>query len=225
MTSKFEGVRGCVFDAYGTLFDFNSAVARHADRLGPDPERLSALWRSKQLEYTWLRSLMNAYADFWQVTQDALDYALEALDLRDPDLRQNLLDEYRKLDAYPDAKPALEQLAGKGYVVAILSNGTLDMLNEAVRSSGIANVRAILSVEQVGVFKPAPRVYIYAGEVLAIHTPNICFVSANAWDAAGAAAVGMRTVWVNRAGSPPERLPYRPTAEVKSLTETAALMP
>lgn len=217
-------LRALVFDAYGTLFDVASAAARHRDRLGDRHAALSRLWRQKQLEYTWLRTLMGRHADFQQVTEDALDYALEALSLPAA-LRGGLLDIYRRLDAYPDAADTLRRLRERGLKTAILSNGSPSMLAAIVSGAGLDGAfDAVLSVESVGRFKPVPAVYRLAVDRLGVEAPEIGFVSANGWDAAGAAAFGFRTVWVNREGAPLDRLPARPLAQIKQLAELPALL-
>ncbi len=219
------GIQACVFDAYGTLFDFNSAVAQHRARLGDIADQFSAMWRRKQLEYTWLRSLMHRHVDFWQVTQDALDYCLETFDVMDSALRLDLMEAYRQLDCYPDVRKTLELLKADGLLNAILSNGSPLMLQSAVKGANIQKlIDRILSVEQVGVYKPDPRVYQLAVDQLTLSPRKIVFLSANAWDAVGAANFGLRVVWVNRFDQFPERLPYKPDAEIKSLTELPALI-
>ncbi len=215
-----QNIRACVFDAYGTLFDFNSAVAQHRARLGDHADRFSALWRTKQLEYTWLRSLMRRHADFWQVTQDALDYTLEAFGIVDEGLRRDLIDAYLHLAVYPDVRATLERLKRAGVRTAILSNGSPMMLQAAVTSAKIETlIDHVWSVEQVGVYKPDPRVYQLAVDKLGVPAEQIAFQSANAWDAAGAANCGLRVVWVNRFNQRRERLPATPDAEIKSLDE------
>jgi len=220
-----RGIKACVFDAYGTLFDFNSAVGQFRDRFGGKADQVSALWRTKQLEYTWLRSLMRQHADFWQVTQDALDYALEAFGIDDRPLRDGLIAAYLQLLPYPDVPETLRTLKGKGVRLVILSNGSPAMLMAAVKSSGLSElIETALSVEQVGVYKPDPRVYRLAEEKLALSGKEIAFLSANAWDAAGAANAGLRVVWINRFGQRRERLPAGPDAEITSMAELPALL-
>lgn len=221
-----SAIAACAFDAYGTLFDVASAAARCADALGPKAAALSALWRQKQLEYTWLRSLMGRHADFRQVTGDGLDFALAQLGLdQDPALRRRLMDVYMTLDAYPEAAGVLAALKRAGFATAILSNGSPDMLEAASRSAGLAgHVDRLLSVEEVGIYKPHPSVYRLAVDRLGLPAARICFVSANGWDAAGAAAFGFRTVWVNRSRQGAERLPANPEAEIPTLAELPALL-
>jgi 2-haloacid dehalogenase len=214
-----SGIRACVFDAYGTLFDFNSAVMRCRDAIGDDAARLSEIWRTKQLQYTWLRSLMQRHADFWQVTGEALDFALATVGIDDPALRRRLMDLYRTLDTFPEVPAVLGQLKQAGMRTAILSNGAPDMLGAAVDAAGLDTVLdALLSVEDVGVFKPDPRVYQLAVDRLGVAPAEICFMSSNGWDAVGAASFGFRVVWVNRYGQPHERLPARHDIELTDLT-------
>ena len=222
---KINGIKACVFDAYGTLFDVHSAVGKHRERLGDNADRVSAVWRTKQLEYTWLRSLMGQHADFWQVTQDALDYAFDMHSLEDADLRKDLIEAYLKLDCYPEVPAALAELKNRGFEIAILSNGTPTMLEAAVKNSGLAElVPKMFSVEQVGIFKPDPRVYQIAADELNVKPQEIVFQSSNAWDAAGAAAYGFKVAWVNRFGQSPERLPGRPDVEIGDLSKLPALL-
>ena len=191
--SAFDDIAACVFDAYGTLFDVHSAVAYGGAALGDKAAAVSALWRQKQLEYTWLRSLMGAHADFRHVTEDGLDYALAAHSVEDEALKARLMDLYLTLDAYPDAAACLEALRAGGLKTAILSNGEPEMLRAAVASAGLTNLfDAVLSIEEVGIFKPDPRTYQLAVDRLEVPAERICFVSTNAWDAAGAAYFGFR---------------------------------
>jgi 2-haloacid dehalogenase len=220
-----EGVRAVVFDAYGTLFDVASASERAKEALGPRWVPLAELWRSKQLQYTWLRSLMGRHADFWQVTGDALDFAMESLGIADAALRARLMSLYERLGAYPEARGALEALRGAGLRLAVLSNGAPRMLAAAAESAGLAPLLgAILSVEQVGIYKPSPAVYRLALDHLRLWPNEILFVSANGWDACGAKAAGLRVAWVNRAGQPAERIPEVPDVAVRSLAELPALV-
>lgn len=220
-------VQAVVFDAYGTLFDIHAPTAKAAETIGDvaKADALGKLWREKQLQYSWLRSLMGHYVDFWTVTQDGLDYALEALDLADPDLRKRLLDLYFELDAYPDAIPTLERLKAAGMRTGILSNGSKDMLSAAVSSSGAdAHLDAVLSVADAHVFKPDGVVYALAEGRFGVRASEMAFVSCNGWDAWASAAYGFRTVWLNRFGLPPERLPGKPKAIITSLDDLPALI-
>lgn len=221
----FDDTAACVFDAYGTLFDVHSAVQRGGSALGDKAGAVSALWRQKQLEYTWLRSLMGAHADFRQVTQDGLDYALAAHGVDDAALKARLMALYLTLDAYPDVAACLETLRAAGLATAILSNGEPEMLDAAVTSAGLtALFDAVLSVEEVGIFKPDPRVYQLAVDRLQVRPERICFVSTNAWDAAGAAFFGFRVAWLNRFGQRLEQLPGAPAAVIGGLDELPALL-
>jgi 2-haloacid dehalogenase len=207
-SAPIAGVKACVFDAYGTMFDVHSPTAKAAQAMGGKAEAVSRLWRQKQLEYTWLRSLMGAHADFWQVTGDALDYALESHGIDDRELRDRLMQLYLTLDAYGDVKPALEQLRAKGLKTGILSNGNPRMLDAAVESAGIAGLLdAVLSIEDAGIYKPDARVYRLAVDRFGVRPDEICFVSTNAWDAAAAAHFGFQVAWMNRFGMARERLP------------------
>ncbi len=208
----------CVFDAYGTLFDFSGPVARCAASLGGNAGALVALWRDKQLQYTWLRSLQGHYVPFTRVTADALDYALDALGIDDPSLRDELLTLYAVVPAFPDAARALAHLKAAGVRTFILSNGTSAMLESAVRAAGLSPlIDGVLSVEAVGVYKPDPRVYRLAVDAVGATAGRIAFVSANGWDAYAAAAFGLQTFWCNRAGQPSERLPGTPARQILSL--------
>ena len=213
-----------VFDAYGTLLDVNAAAAKAAKE--PDHAALADVWpalardwRLKQLQYTWLRAVANRHCDFWQVTQDGLDWAMEAHGLTSDATRARLLELYWELAAYPEVPAMLSALKAAGKSTAILSNGSSDMLNGAVTSAGIASdLDAILSVEDVGVFKPADRVYDMVGTHFGCARDAVLFVSSNGWDAAGAAGYGFQTVWVNRAGEPMDRLYAKPHHVLSDLT-------
>ncbi|HEY1261576.1 MAG TPA: haloacid dehalogenase type II [Stellaceae bacterium] len=219
------GIRACVFDAYGTLFDVASAARRAADDLGDAATALAALWRDKQLQYSWLRAVQGRHTDFWQVTGDALDFALDAMGLVDHDRRHRLMQLYRELDAYPEAAGTLQRLRTAGLPTAILSNGTSDMLAAAVAHAGLGGLfDHVLSVEEVGVYKPHPRVYQFALDRLRLRAPEIAFVSSNGWDGWAAAAFGLRAIWCNRQGQPHERLPGAPAAEIRSLAELPPLL-
>ena len=224
--AMLEGIRACVFDAYGTLFDVGAPVRKLIAEIGPKADELAQLWRRKQLEYSWLRSLMGVHADFWHVTGDALDYALAFHGIEDPGLKDELMVLYLKLDAYEDARSALEALKSRNMRTAILSNGSPSMLDAAVRSAGLDKlVDEVLSVEDVGIYKPSRRVYRLAMQKFVIpDAPAICFVSANTWDAQAAAQFGFQVVRVDRFGLPNDRIPGKPTAIVKSLTELPSLL-
>ncbi len=220
-----QGVKACVFDAYGTLFDFAAAARGCRDVLGEDIDRLTALWRDKQLQYTWLRAVQGRHADFWQVTGDALDFALETLGIGKPAIRDRLMTLYLTLDAFPEVPGVLKQLQAAGMRTAILSNGSPRMLDAAVKGAKLEGLLdAVLSVEEVGVYKPHPKVYQLAVDRLGVPAAAISFQSSNAWDAYAASAFGMQVVWCNRYGQRRERLPGSPDREVKSLTELPALI-
>jgi 2-haloacid dehalogenase len=224
-TEPLTGIEACVFDAYGTLFDYASAAARCRDVLGDKFERLTGLWREKQLQYTWLRAIQNQHVDFWQVTGDALDYALGALGIADAALRQRLMNLYLTLDAFPEVASMLERLKNGGLKTAILSNGSPKMLRSAVDGARLRKLMdEVLSVEEVGVYKPHARVYQLAVDRLGKPPSAIAFQSSNAWDAYAASAFGMRVVWCNRYGQPRERLPGSPDREVRSLAELPTLV-
>ncbi|WP_121067884.1 haloacid dehalogenase type II [Chachezhania antarctica] len=208
----------CVFDAYGTLFDVAAAARQAADE--PDFPTLkkkwaavATHWRLKQLQYSWLRAVTGAHTDFWEVTQNGLDWALEAQGLGDqPALRQRLLDLYWELSAFPEVPDMLAALKTAGFQTAILSNGSPEMLAGAVESAGIGPLLDdVLSVETVGIFKPDSKVYDLVGARFGCATDEVLFVSSNGWDAAAASGYGFSTVWVNRAGEPVDRLPWKPT--------------
>jgi 2-haloacid dehalogenase len=225
MAASLTGIRACVFDAYGTLFDHASAAAACRDVLGERFGPLASLWRDKQLQYTWLRAAQGRHADFWQVTGDALDFALDTLGIGPAGLRERLMSLYLTLDVFPEVPAVLQRLKAADFRLAILSNGSPDMLHAVVARAKIgAMFDAILSVEEVGVYKPHPQVYQLAVARLGIDRQAISFQSANAWDACAASAFGMRVVWCNRYGQRPERLPGRPDHEVTSLAELPALL-
>lgn len=224
MTALSE-VRACVFDAYGTLFDFASAARGCRDEIGDDFDKLTALWRDKQLQYTWLRAVQNRHADFWQVTGDALDFAMETLGLQRANLRERLMALYLALDAFPEVPDLLRRLKGADLRLAILSNGTPRMLDAVVGNAKLDGLfDAVLSIEEVGIYKPDRKVYQLAVDRLGIPKENICFLSSNAWDAYAASAFGMQVVWCNRYGQRSERLPGSPNDEIKSLSELTALI-
>tara|TARA_B100000686_G_scaffold331625_1_gene395382 strand:+ start:2669 stop:3319 length:651 start_codon:yes stop_codon:yes gene_type:complete len=213
-----------VFDAYGTLFDVHSAVGRHADRL-PDASAVSLMWRTKQLEYTWLRSLMDRYVDFWQITQDALDFALDTYRVADAELKDDLMQAYLELSCYPEVPSVLNGLKDRGFRCAVLSNGSPRMLGSAVENSGLQDVfDAVISIDAIGIYKPDPRVYQMAVDQLGVTPSEIAFQSSNAWDAAGAGAFGFKVAWINRFGQQPERLGIVADAELKDLTGLAGLL-
>ncbi len=214
----------CVFDAYGTLFDVAGAARAAAqepefEQINSQWPKIAQDWRQKQLEFTWLRSIADQHTDFWQITCDSLDWALDAGGLSaDLKLRQRLLDLYQELPAYPEVCDVLASIKDAGLATAILSNGTREMLETATNSAGLgAKLDAILSVDEVGIFKPHPRVYDLVGHHFRTQNPEVLFVSSNGWDAAGAAGYGFSTVWVNRQNAPVERLFANPMQECSTL--------
>ena len=218
-------VKACVFDAYGTLFDFASAARGCQDVLGANIERLTVLWRDKQLQYTWLRATQGKHADFWQVTGDALDFTLETLGIENGKLRDRLMQLYLTLDTFPEVPNVLNRLKKSGMKLAILSNGSPKMLDALVKGAKLEGMfDAVLSVEDAGVYKPHPRVYQLAVDRLAVPVSAISFQSSNAWDAYAASAFGMQVVWCNRYGQRKERLPGNPDREIKSLDELPTLV-
>ena len=223
--AALAGVKACVFDAYGTLFDFAAAANGCRDVLGNDADRLTALWRDKQLQYTWLRTLESRHADFWQVTGDALDFALETLGIDRPGLRDRLMRLYLTLDTFPEVPDTLRRLKAARLRTAILSNGSPSMLEAIVKGNKLeALLDAVLSVEEVGVYKTHPKVYQLTVDRLGVPAAAISFQSSNAWDAYAASAFGMRVVWCNRYGQRRERLPGSPDHEIRSLSELPALV-
>jgi 2-haloacid dehalogenase len=210
----------CVFDAYGTLFDFASTVQRLNTVPEAVREPLVRVWRDKQLQYTWLRSIEGIHADFWQVTGEALDFAMRAVGIEDRAIRATLMNTWLTLDAFPEVRDVLERLRGMNIRTAILSNGSPEMLRSAVGHARLDSLlNAVLSVEDVGVYKPHPKVYQLAVDRLEVGRQKITFISSNAWDAWGASIFGMQVVWCNRYGQQPENLPGRPDHEVRSLTQ------
>ena len=225
MNSPLTGIRACVFDAYGTLFDFAAAARGFHDALRDRIDALTTLWRDKQHQYTWLRAVQDWHVNFWQVTGDALDFALETLAIEKPGLRDRLMRLYLTLDTFPEVPEVLARLKKAGLKTAILPNGSPAMLDAAVKGAKLSELLdAVLSVEEVGVYKPHPRVYRLAGERLGVAASSITFLSSNAWDAYAASAFGMRVVWCNRYGQRAERLPGAPDREVRSLAELPALI-
>ena len=225
MPTTLSGIAVCAFDAYGTLFDLDRMTAVAKGALGEQTAALAELWRRKQLEYTWLRSLMGRHADFWHVVGDALDFAMSALGLADPALRAKLMEAYLAPPAFPDAVATLDGLRAAGFKLAILSNGSPSMLTSATKSAGLFNrLDAIISVESAGVYKPHPSVYKLALDKFECQPGQVAFVSANGWDVAGGAAFGFQVLWVNRKRAPREALPAAAHAEIESLAAIPALL-
>jgi 2-haloacid dehalogenase len=226
MTTPLAGIRACVFDVYGTLLDVHAAVLASGERLGDKAAPLSQLWRRKQLEYAWIRSLTGAHADFAQVTSEALSHAFDVFGVNDALLHEELIEAYFELPAFADAAACLKALKAKGRRLAVLSNGTHSMLEAALTAAGLQPLfEQVLSVEDVGIYKPSRRAYRLVMQKLKLDTgPDVCFVSGNAWDAQSAAAFGFQSVWINRDGAPPDRLPGKPAAVIASLEELPALV-
>ncbi|MCW8834798.1 MAG: haloacid dehalogenase type II [Rhodospirillales bacterium] len=223
--SKLENIQACVFDAYGTLFDVNAAAERCRDSIGENAGKLAEIWRLKQLQYTWLRSLMDEYEDFWAITGQSLDFALNSLGMSDPKLRARLMELYLELDTYPEVSNMLKTLKDSGMKTAILSNGSPSMLLSAVKNAGIYQLLdQTISVDTIGVYKPHPGVYQLAVDGLDVAAENICFLSSNGWDAHGAAHFGFQVVWINRFGQKRENLPGVLADEISTLDQLPALI-
>jgi 2-haloacid dehalogenase len=220
MNVNLTGIRACVFDAYGTLFDVNSAAQRTQDALRDKWQQFAEVWRAKQLQYTWLRSLTGKHVDFWQLTSEALDFALDTLKLPNGQLRDHLMGLYLRLGAYPEVEKTLTRLKAGGLKCAILSNGSPTMLSASVENAGIADLLdAVLSVEELKVYKPYPTVYQLAVDRLSLKASAICYVSSNGWDAYSAKAFGFHVIWCNRSSQVPERIPETPDAEIRTLSD------
>lgn len=208
-----------VFDAYGTLFDVHAAIARHRNEIGPDADRLSELWRAKQLEYSWTLTLADRYLDFWSLTQQALDHAFARVPSADRRLRGKLLEAYRQLDAFADARATLKELKRRGHRTAILSNGSPDMLEAAVAAAGLdTDLDFVLSVDSIRKYKPRPEVYALVPAAMRVEPADVVFVSSNRWDVMGAASFGFRAAWINRANLPDEYADRPPAVVLKDLT-------
>jgi 2-haloacid dehalogenase len=218
-------IRAFVFDAYGTLFDVHSAIGKLREKVGADAASFSELWRVKQLEYSWTQALMGQYVPFWTITERALDFCFGKFPRVSRDLKTNLLEAYRELSAYPDARSTLETLRARGKKTAILSNGSRNMLEPAVRSANLTDLLDFsLSVDDVRTFKPFPKVYDLAINALSMKPSEIAFISSNRWDIAGSKNAGFHPVWINRAGNPDEYPDSPPIKIVKSLGETLEVL-
>jgi len=214
-----ENSKAIVFDAYGTLFDVNSAAEKCKGKIGNKWENFANFWRTTQLEYTWLRSLMKKHKNFWQITEDSLDKSMETFQI-DKSLRNDLLSLYKELSPYPEVKNVLENLKKKSFKLAILSNGTPELLNHLVKSSGLENLfDDIFSVEEVKIYKPDPKVYDIPVNKYKVSKGEITFLSANTWDVSGAGNYGYNSIWVNRNNSVFDKLDYKPKNEVKNLKQ------
>ncbi len=217
---KHISVKACVFDAYGTLFNVHSAVAENQEAVGESADRVSAMWRRKQLEYTWLRSLMGRYVDFEQVTADALNYALETFNKNDSMLHSKLMGAYRSLSCYSEVPGVLKKLGEAGLQRAILSNGSPEMLTAAVNSSGLGDsFESVISVDELKIYKPTPIVYQRCCDQLDVSPGEVLFHSSNAWDAVGAKSFGFNVAWINRFGQPREKLGHQADYEFSDLIQ------
>ena len=214
-----QNIKAIIFDAYGTLFDINSAAEKCKDKIGDKWESFANYWRTTQLEYTWLRSLMNRHKDFWQVTEDSLDKSMKAFKI-DLAMRNELLNLYKKLSTFPEVKGALNDLKKKNYKISILSNGTPALLNELVSSNNLDNVfDDIFSIEEVGIYKPDSKVYDLPIKKYQIKKDEVAFLSANTWDVSGGGNFGYNSIWVNRNKNIFDNLDYKPKNEVENLTQ------
>ena len=212
-----------VFDAYGTLFDVHSAVRRHAAEIGADGQLFSTIWRAKQLEYSWVRTLMGSYLDFWELTEQALDFAFAKYPSADPALKATLLDAYRDLDCYPEVPAVLRALKAEGARVAILSNGSPKMLETAVRKAALDTVLDdVFSVDPIRRFKTDQSVYELVTTAWRLYPDAVSFQSSNRWDIAGATKFGFRTVWINRTNQPDEYRDHAPNVILPSLDRLIA---
>ena len=219
-----KNIKAIIFDAYGTLFDVNSAAEKYKDKIGDKWESFANYWRTTQLEYTWLRSLMSRHKDFWQVTKDSLDKSMKAFKIYSS-MRGDLLDLYKILSTFPEVKEVLSKLKEKNYKLAILSNGTPTLLNELVKSNNLEGIfDKIFSIEQVGIYKPSSKVYDIPIQKYKIQKDEVMFLSANTWDVSGAGNYGYKSVWVNRNNNVFDSLDYIPQYEVNNLGELLDLI-
>jgi 2-haloacid dehalogenase len=214
-----KNIKAIIFDAYGTLFDVNSAAEKCKDKIGDKWEGFADYWRTTQLEYTWLRSLMDRHKNFWQVTEDSLDKSMKTFKI-DPSMRNELLDLYKILSIFPEVKEVLQNLKKKDYKLAILSNGTPTLLNELVKSNNLDNIfDDIFSIEEVGIYKPNSKVYDIPIKKYKIQKEEVAFLSTNTWDVSGGGNYGYSSIWVNRNNNIFDNLDYKPKNEVKNLSQ------
>ena len=219
-----KNIKAIIFDAYGTLFDVNSAAEKCKDKIGDKWERFANFWRTTQLEYTWLRSLMDRHKDFWQVTEDSLDKSMKVFDI-DPSMRNELLDLYKILSPYKEVPDTLKALREKKFKLAILSNGTPSLLDELVKSNHLDNLfDDIFSIEQVGVYKPSSRVYDMPIKKYNINKSEVAFLSANTWDVSGGGNYGYQSIWVNRNNNIFDNLDFRPKYQITDLNKLIQLV-
>jgi len=225
MSTNFTKIKACVFDAYGTLFDFNSAVDICSKEVGEKSEELSTIWRQKQIQYTWLRSMMDEYVDFWQITGDALDYAMSAISVKNDKLQNRLMQLYKKLELFPEVSNVLNNVKNGNISTAVLSNGTQEMLFNVIEHSNLSHlIDVVISADEVGVYKPHPKVYQLAVNSLGVNPEEICFMSSNAWDAHGAKSFGFKVIWINRYQLPHEQIPTKPDIIINSLEPISYLL-
>ena len=219
-----KNIKVIIFDAYGTLFDVNSAAEKCKLKIGEKWKNFSSYWRTTQLEYTWLRSLMKRHKDFWQITEDSLDKSMHEYSI-DVSMRDELLNLYKVLSTFPEVKEVLKKLKEKNYKLAILSNGTPSLLNELVKSNNLVNIfNDIFSIEEVGIYKPASKVYDIPIKKYKVQKEEIIFLSANTWDVSGGGNYGYNSIWVNRSNNTFDKLDYKPKYQVKSLNEILDLI-
>ena len=211
-----KNIKAIIFDAYGTLFDVNSAAEKCKDKIGSKWESFSNYWRTTQLEYTWLRSLMKRHKDFWKITEDSLDKSMKVFNIN-PNMKSELLDLYKILSPYPEVKETLQLLKGKNYKLSILSNGTSSLLNELVSRNNLKVFDDIFSVEEVGIFKPDSKVYDIPVKKYKIEKREVAFLSANTWDVSGGGNYGFNAIWVNRNNIIFDNLDYSPENQINNL--------
>ena len=221
---KIENIKACVFDAYGTLFDVNSAAAKCKEKLGNRWEGFANAWRTTQLEYTWLRSLMKKHKNFWEITEDSLDHSMETFKIKKV-MRNELLNLYKKLSPYSEVEECLKDLKAKKIKIAILSNGTPELLKGLVESNSIQNYfDDIFSIESVGIYKPDSKVYEMPIKKYGCKPENICFMSSNTWDVSGGGIFGYNAVWVNRFNRVFDKLSYKPKYVISNLEELVKII-
>ncbi len=219
-----KNIKAIIFDAYGTLFDVNSAAEKCKDKVGDKWEGFANHWRTTQLEYTWLRSLMKRHKDFWQITEDSLDKSIKAFNI-DPSMKNELLNLYKVLSTFKEVPETLKTLKGKNFKLAILSNGTPSLLNELVKSNDLDDLfDDLFSIEEVGIYKPDSKVYDLPIRKYKIEKDEVAFLSANTWDVSGGGNYGFNSIWVNRNNSIFDKLDYKPQHEIKNLSELTKLI-
>ena len=219
-----KNIKVIIFDAYGTLFDVNSAAEKCKLKIGEKWKNFSSYWRTTQLEYTWLRSLMKRHKDFWQITEDSLDKSMHEYSI-DVSMRDELLNLYKVLSTFPEVKEVLEKLKEKNYKLAILSNGTPSLLQELVKSNNLVNIfNDIFSIEEVGIYKPDSKVYDIPIKKYQVEKKEVIFLSANTWDVSGGGNYGYNSIWVNRSNNTFDKLDYKPKHQIKNLNEILDLI-